>query len=121
LNTITISGFGDVYPVTFEGRIISTILIIVGLTAILGFVSNLGKTLLDDRLNKKVIAHDIKKSIKNRIDILEQLHTPEVETLINEINNLYKKIHKGNIACMDCGFLYPKESLYCNKCGTRIT
>ena len=32
--------------------IISTILIIVGLTAILGFVSGFGKTLLDDQLNK---------------------------------------------------------------------
>ncbi len=70
--------FGDVYSVTFEGRILSAILIIVGLTAILGFVPRFGKTLLDDRLNKKVIADDIKKSIKDRIDILEQLLRPAV-------------------------------------------
>ncbi|MDQ6723608.1 MAG: potassium channel family protein [Thermoproteota archaeon] len=121
LTTLTISGFGDVYPITFEGRIISAILILVGLTAILGFVSSFGKTLLDDRLNKKVIAHDIKKSVKDRIDILEQLHTPEVENLLNEINSLYKKIYQGNVSCRECGFIYPKESLYCNKCGTKIT
>ena len=40
-------GFGDVNPVTFEWRIISAILIIVGLLAILGFVSCFGKTLLE--------------------------------------------------------------------------
>jgi len=121
LTTITISGFGDVYPVTFEGRIISGILILVGLTSILGFITSFGKTLLDDRLRKKVVANDIKKSIKDRIDILEQLHAPEVEALTNEINSLYKKIYKGNVSCIECGFLYPKESIYCNKCGTKIT
>ena len=46
-NSITISGFGDVYPVTFEGRIISAILIIVGLMAILRFVSSFRKIFLD--------------------------------------------------------------------------
>ena len=70
MTTITISGFGDVYPVTFEGRIISAILIVVGLTTILGFISNLGTTIVVKRLNKTVIAPDIKKSIKDRMDIL---------------------------------------------------
>ncbi len=51
ITTITISGFGDVYSVTFEWRIISAILIIVGLLAILGFVSCFGKTLREDQLN----------------------------------------------------------------------
>jgi voltage-gated potassium channel len=59
--TITISGFGDVVPATTEGRIISSILILVGLTTILGFISSFGATVVQKRINKKVIAHDPKK------------------------------------------------------------
>jgi voltage-gated potassium channel len=120
LTTITISGFGDVFPVTSEGRIISAILILVGLTSILGFVSSFGKTILDDRLNKRLIASADKKSIKDRIDVLEQLHEPEIEALLKEINTLYIKIYKGDAACIECGFVYPKDSVFCNKCGTKI-
>ncbi len=121
MTTMTISGFGDVYPVTFEGRIISAILIFVGLTTILGFISSLGTTIVEKRLSSRAIAHDIKKSIKDRIDILEKIHTPEVETLIDEIKTLHRKIYnRGNVACTRCGFVYPEESLYCNKCGKKV-
>jgi voltage-gated potassium channel len=116
----TIKNFGDVIPITFEGRIISVILIIVGLTTILGFISSFGTTIVVKRLNNKVIAHDIKKSIKDRIDILEEIHASEVEALIDEINTLHKKIYNSEVACSKCGFLYPEESLYCNKCGEKI-
>ena len=118
--TITISGFGDVVPSTMEGRIISAILIIVGLTTILGFISSFGATVVQRRLNKKVVAHDLKKSIKDRIDILEDIHDNEVESLISEIRFLHKKIYEGRELCAKCGVIYPDESLYCNKCGCKI-
>jgi voltage-gated potassium channel len=120
MTTMTISGFGDLYPVTFEGRIIAAVLIVVGLTAILGLISSFGTTIVVERLNKRVIAYDIKKSIKDRIDILEEIHAPEVEDLIDEINTLHKKIYNSDSACSRCGFVYPEESLYCNKCGKKI-
>jgi len=118
--TITISGFGDVVPSTMEGRIISAILIVVGLTTILGFISSFGATVVQKRLNKKVVAHDLKKSIKDRIDILEDIHDSEVESLVNEIRFLHKKIYDGREVCAECGVIYPDESLYCNKCGHKI-
>ena len=118
--TITISGFGDVVPSTMEGRIISSILIIVGLTTILGFISSFGATVVQRRLNKKIVAHDLKKSIKDRIDILEDIHDTEVESLISEIRFLHKKIYDGRELCVKCGVIYPDESLYCNKCGNKI-
>ncbi len=72
------------------------------------------------RLNNRVIAHDIKKSIKDRIDILEEIHAPEVESLLKEIQVLHKKIYNSDdVACSKCGFVYPEESLYCNKCGKK--
>ena len=51
--TITISGFGDVVPSTSEGRIISAILIIVGLTTILGFFSSFGATVVQKKDKQK--------------------------------------------------------------------
>ena len=40
--TVTTVGYGDVYPVTFEGRIIATVIMIIGI-AILGIlISTLG-------------------------------------------------------------------------------
>lgn len=121
MNALTISGFGDVYPTTVAGRIISAILIVVGLTTILGFLASFGTTIVERRLSSTSIAHDIKKSIKDRIDILEEIHAPEVENLIKDINALHKEIYnRGDVACIKCGFVYPEESLYCNKCGKKI-
>jgi voltage-gated potassium channel len=39
LFTTLITGYGDVYPITTEGRIISGILISIGIAVILGFAS----------------------------------------------------------------------------------
>ena len=118
--TITISGFGDVVPSTVEGRVIAAILIIVGLTTILGFVSSFGATIIQRRLKSEVIAGDLKNSIKERIDILEDIHDSEIESLINEIRLLHKKIYDERKSCSECGYMYPDESLFCNKCGTKI-
>ncbi|HKO65084.1 MAG TPA: potassium channel family protein [Candidatus Nitrosocosmicus sp.] len=118
--TITISGFGDVVPTTTEGRIISTMLIIVGLTTILGFISSFGATVVQRRISKKAVAHDLKKSIKDRIDILEDIHESEIDSLTNEIRFLHKKIYDGRESCSKCGFLYPDNSSYCNNCGSSL-
>ena len=47
--TITTTGYGDVYPVTAEGRIIGGILISIGIAVILGFVSRYETTLIEAR------------------------------------------------------------------------
>lgn len=119
--TITISGFGDVVPVTVEGRIIAAVLIVVGLTTILGFISSFGATIIQRRLKQNVIVHDLKNSIKERIDILEDIHDTEIESLIKEIRLLHKKIYEGQKSCLTCGNIYPNDSLFCNKCGTKIS
>ena len=51
ITTITISGFGDVYPLSTAGRIIAAILSFVGLAIILGFISNVGASLVVSRLS----------------------------------------------------------------------
>lgn len=48
--TITISGFGDVVPITVEGRMIAVVLIVIGLTTILGFISSFGATIITTKI-----------------------------------------------------------------------
>lgn len=52
MSTVTTVGYGDIYLITTTGRIISSILMIVGI-AILGlFISTLGESLFESRLSK---------------------------------------------------------------------
>jgi voltage-gated potassium channel len=120
ITTITISGFGDMAPTSIGGRVIATILIVVGLTTILGFIASFGTTLMEKGLRKRRIAHDLKDSLKERIDILESIHHTEVNSMIEEIRELHKNIYNQDVGCIECGFIYPANSVYCNKCGERI-
>jgi len=97
ITTITISGFGDMAPTSIEGRIIATILIVVGLTTILGFIASFGTTIMEKGLGKRRIAHDLKDSLKDRIDILESIHHTEVNSMIEEIRDLHKNIYNQNV------------------------
>jgi voltage-gated potassium channel len=69
--TITTVGYGDVYPITVEGKIIAGFLMIVGI-AILGIlISTLGATLIESRLKPKPKpGEDVKIKIKEGVDIL---------------------------------------------------
>jgi len=48
--------------------VISAILIMVSLTTIMGLISSYGAMGVKIILNKGIIAHNLKKSIENRID-----------------------------------------------------
>ena len=73
--TATTVGYGDVYPVTLEGRIIASIVMIIGI-AILGiFISTLGASLIESRLKgkrhaKSNMTNEVKEMIKDKIDQL---------------------------------------------------
>ena len=74
LTTITTTGYGDVYPVTPEGKVIASILIFVGISVILGFMTRYGAILVEARLKTKVtLVDETKTLIKNKIDSIEEL------------------------------------------------
>jgi voltage-gated potassium channel len=82
ITTMTISGYGDVYPVTSAGKIISVILIFIGLAVILGFISSLGATLVESRLKTRLkLAEESRSIIKEKIDELEKLEKEDIDTL----------------------------------------
>jgi voltage-gated potassium channel len=71
--TITTTGYGDVYPVTAEGRIIGGILNSIGIAVILGFVSRYGTTLIEARA---------KSNVKDKIDRIKVLTREDISTLV---------------------------------------
>lgn len=123
--TVTISGFGDVYPLTTAGRIIAGILSFVGLAVILGFISSIGTSFVVTKLNRshKKQLEDTKEMVKNKINNLEQLHVNDNIDIMEKLNNLQERISLNPTApgtCANCNNSYPAESAYCNKCGNRL-
>lgn len=127
VTTLTISGFGDVVPVTTPGRIGATILSFIGLGIILGFISNVSRALVTTRLGKtqKRLHDETKQLIRNKIDNLEQLRDVDVSELVSTINSLYQRTKSANIVpkklCSGCKNANTIDSIYCNKCVDKIT
>jgi voltage-gated potassium channel len=123
--TITISGFGDVYPFSTIGRIIAAILSFIGLAIILGFISNIGTSFVVSKLNKshKKQLEETKELVKNKINTLEQLHVDDNMDLVNKLNNMQEQLIPQNSlsnVCHNCNISIPPESIYCNKCGSKL-
>ena len=121
ISTVTTVGYGDVYPVTTTGRIIASILMIVGITILGLFISTLGESLIESRLfkmknqnivkqndyfyvknqkknnrsknnsNSNLIEEETKVLIKNKIDCVESLREDEFIVLIKLIKTIYYK------------------------------
>jgi len=125
VTTLTISGFGDVYPVTTAGRVIAAILSFIGIGIILGFISNVGSALVASRLGKtqKRLHDETKQLILNRMNNIEQLHEDELADLISSITNLYnaaKAKTSDAYLCSRCSNNCLTGSIYCNKCGNKM-
>ena len=93
LTSMTISGYGDVYPVTSGGRIIGAILIVIGLALILGFFASLWSGLIVSRTKQKTkFTDEDRQQIKEKIDHLEKLDVKDVEALNKRIKNLHETL-----------------------------
>jgi voltage-gated potassium channel len=96
--TVTTVGYGDVYSVTIEGRIIASIVMIIGI-AILGiFISTLGASLIESRLKEKRhakpnLTNEVKEIIKDKIDQLEILNSDDLKILIAMIRSVNNADH----------------------------
>ena len=126
--TVTTVGYGDVYPVTFEGRVIATVVMIVGI-AILGIlISTLGAQLIESRIKSqsKKEENNIKEIIKNKIDRIEGLQKEEIVTLLNLISDVHGNLSQStrkekSIECPKCKNINPDNAAYCYRCGNSLT
>ncbi len=127
--TVTTVGYGDVYPVTLEGRVIATVIMVIGI-AILGIlISTLGAQFIESRMNnqRRKEENNIKVMIKDKIDNLEGLQSEEIVTLLNLISNLHGELKNTNNGqkegspCVKCNNINPQTAIYCNRCGNKVT
>ena len=93
LATVTTVGYGDVVPVTPEGRVLGVLVMIVGIAFLSIFISTLGATLVERRFrpDKKNLTDSTVDIIKEKLDRIDTLSKEEakllkslVSTLINE-------------------------------------
>jgi voltage-gated potassium channel len=92
--TVTTVGYGDVVPVTEEGRIMGIGLMFVGISIIGAFISALGARLVSSRLKKReTVEHDAKSLIIKKISEIERLEKNEVDLLINMLKDLHDELH----------------------------
>lgn len=89
ITSATISGYGDVYPATTEGRVIAVVLIFLGLAMILGFLTSVGTMVMAAK--DRVKAKEAKERIKQQIDDIEHLSSSELDALKDKIQELHKK------------------------------
>lgn len=99
--TFTTVGYGDIYPITLEGRIIATIIMIVGIAVLGILISTLGAGLIESKMKtrQKKEENTIKMLIKNKVDKLEELQSEEINTLLDLISNLHGELkvnHNNN-------------------------
>jgi voltage-gated potassium channel len=95
--TVTTVGYGDVYPVTAEGRIVGSLLMIIGIAILWVFISTVGIALRDhkiDNMEKMTLEDETKTIIKLKIDNLEQLEKGELDLLMSMISNLHQNMQK---------------------------
>jgi voltage-gated potassium channel len=93
VSTISTVGYGDVYPVTTEGRIIATIIMFTGIGILGTFISTVGAKLISGKLRKGFpsIAGDTKDLIKERIDKIERLTQDDFKLLIKMLTDLHER------------------------------
>ena len=90
VSTISTVGYGDVYPVTTEGRIIATIIMFTGIGILGTFISTVGAKLISEKLKKDVptVRDDTKRLIKERINKIEVLNQKDFDLLIRMMKDL---------------------------------
>lgn len=127
--TVTTVGYGDVYPITFEGRVIASVIMVIGITILGILISTIGAQFLESKLRnqRKKEENNIKIMIKDKIDRLEGLQSEEIVTLLNLISNLHGELKNSNSSqkigdpCAKCNNINPQTAIYCNRCGSKTT
>lgn len=97
--TVTTVGYGDLYPVTPGGKIVASMMMIIGI-AILGvLISTLGAGLMESRLRKEKtiepsLTDETKILIKGKIDRIGDLNQEDFDNLLLSMKSLRNMLYK---------------------------
>ena len=99
VQTVSTVGYGDVYPVTPEGRIIGIFVMFAGIGILATFITALGTKLIELRLNEPKKGRNVelrgedlstktKELIKNQIEKVETLDQKDFDALISMLTSI---------------------------------
>jgi voltage-gated potassium channel len=99
VETVSTVGYGDVYPVTAEGRIVGIFVMFAGIGILATFITALGSKLIELKLNEskrakkaEPLPHDFstktKEMIKTQIDKVETLDRNDFDALISMLTSI---------------------------------
>ncbi len=99
LITITTVGYGDIVPVTPEGRIFGAFLIVFGVILFSLIVANVSAFLVESE-QKKMECHflDMEKTIEDRIEKVAQQNATKLEEFMHEMDKRLTNIEKNTNA-----------------------
>ena len=115
ISTMTTVGYGDIYPVTTEGRIIASLTLFIGIAILWAFISIIGNNLVQGKIEQKrrlsnnnhsdipenklneenevlllSVSDEMKNLIINRINNMDKLNEKELNILIDTIRNFHR-------------------------------
>jgi voltage-gated potassium channel len=95
--TVTTVGYGDIVPVTVEGRIVGALLMITGMGTLAVVTSRLGAALIEAKTKKhqerqpyRPVNEEAKSLVKNKVDEIEKMDPQELDTLMAMIKALWE-------------------------------
>lgn len=124
--TVTTVGYGDKYPVTTVGRIIASVVMLIGIAVLGILISTLGASFIESRIKKSSsrASNGVRNSIKGKIDNLENLRKEDLSILLSDITSLYESLNETSHRlplCTNCNYSCPEKSLFCNICGATLS
>jgi hypothetical protein len=131
--TITTVGYGDYTPITPVGRIIATIVMFSGIGIAVTLVTVFAQKRvqsMQERLKSKsdgkarVLANDMKATIQDKVEGIEELTEEEFDGLIVMMKTLRLTLveeSKEHYSCPRCGSDYSSKPKFCSNCGFALT
>ncbi len=100
ISTATTVGYGDVVPVTALGRLVASLLMVVGIGSLGIFISDMAvrvaKILMVEDLDNLPVLEREKRKIAKIIMNIEELSDEDLEILLRKIKVLHLLSHSGN-------------------------